>query len=140
MRKNVPVFVPAFSDSEIGLDVALHNRMRRKNGIPPLRFDPFEDLEHYAETLLKQERLGIFTIGGGVPRNWAQQFGPFIELRHRRGGEDLPLKRYPPTAVRICPEPVELGRPFGLYATAKQSPWGKFVPPEEGGRFAEVLA
>jgi deoxyhypusine synthase len=28
-EKNVPVFVPAFSDSEIGLDVALHNRMRR---------------------------------------------------------------------------------------------------------------
>ncbi len=25
-EKNVPVFVPAFSDSEIGLDVALHNR------------------------------------------------------------------------------------------------------------------
>jgi len=37
---------------------------------------------------------GIFTIGGGVPRNWAQQFGPYIELRHRRGGEELPLKRF----------------------------------------------
>ena len=70
-EKNVPVFVPAFSDSEIGLDVALHNRMRRKNNLSPLRFDPFEDLEYYAETLLQQERLGILTIGGGVPRNWA---------------------------------------------------------------------
>ena len=66
-EKNVPVFVPAFSDSEIGLDVALHNRARRKNGVPPLHYDPFEDLEYYAETLLQQERLGIFTIGGGVP-------------------------------------------------------------------------
>ena len=35
-EKNVPVFVPAFSDSEIGLDVALHNRARRKNSLPPL--------------------------------------------------------------------------------------------------------
>ncbi len=51
-EKGVQVFVPAFSDSEIGLDFALHNRARRKNGIPPLRYDPFEDLEHYAETLL----------------------------------------------------------------------------------------
>ena len=29
-EKNVPVFVPAFSDSEIGLDVALHNRARAR--------------------------------------------------------------------------------------------------------------
>ena len=136
-ERNVPVFVPAFSDSEIGLDVALHNRARRKNNSPPLRFDPFEDLEYYAETLLKQERLGIFTIGGGVPRNWAQQFGPFIELRHRRGGEDLPLKRFH-YGVRICPEPVNWGGLSGCTYSEAVS-WGKFVPPEEGGRFAEVL-
>jgi deoxyhypusine synthase len=136
-EKSVPVFVPAFSDSEIGLDVALHNRARRKNSLPPLHFDPFEDLEYYAETLLQQERLGIFTIGGGVPRNWAQQFGPFIELRHRRGGEDLPLKRFH-YGVRICPEPVNWGGLSGCTYSEAVS-WGKFVPPEEGGRFAEVL-
>ena len=136
-EKNVPVFVPAFSDSEIGLDVALHNRARRKNNIPALHFDPFEDLEYYAETLLKQERLGIFTIGGGVPRNWAQQFGPFIELRHRRGGENLPLKRFH-YGVRICPEPVHWGGLSGCTYSEAVS-WGKFVPPQEGGRFAEVL-
>jgi deoxyhypusine synthase len=136
-EKDVPVFVPAFSDSEIGLDVALHNRARRKAGKEPLHFDPFVDLEHYADTLLKQERLGIFTIGGGVPRNWAQQFGPFIELRHRRGGEDLPLKRFH-YGVRICPEPVNWGGLSGCTYSEAVS-WGKFVPPEEGGRFAEVL-
>jgi deoxyhypusine synthase len=135
--KNVPVFVPAFSDSEIGLDVALHNRARRKKNVPTLHFDPFEDLEYYAETLLKQERLGIFTIGGGVPRNWAQQFGPFIELRHRRGGEDLPLKRFH-YGVRICPEPVNWGGLSGCTYSEAVS-WGKFVPHAEGGRFAEVL-
>ncbi|MGD0292215.1 MAG: deoxyhypusine synthase family protein, partial [Candidatus Binataceae bacterium] len=104
-EKNIPVFVPAFSDSELGLDYALTNRERDKKGKPRFRFDPFEDLEHFAATLLSQKRLGIFTIGGGVPRNWSQQFGPFIELRHRRGGEDLPLKRYH-YGLRICPEPV----------------------------------
>lgn len=136
-EKGVRVFVPAFSDSEIGLDFALHNRARRKNGVPPLRYDPFEDLEYYAETLLKQERLGIFTIGGGVPRNWAQQFGPYIDLRHRRGGEDLPLKRFH-YGVRICPEPVNWGGLSGCTYSEAVS-WGKFVPVEEGGRFAEVL-
>ena len=136
-EKGVPVFVPAFSDSEIGLDFALHNRARRKNNIPVLRYDPFEDLEFYAETLLQQNRLGIFTIGGGVPRNWAQQFGPYIDLRHRRGGEDLPLKRFH-YGVRICPEPVNWGGLSGCTYSEAVS-WGKFVPPEEGGKFAEVL-
>ncbi len=136
-EKNVPVFVPAFTDSELGLDFALNNRMRDQQRKPRLRYDPFLDLEHFAETLLRQVRLGIFTIGGGVPRNWAQQFGPFIELRHRRGGEDIPLKRYH-YGVRVCPEPVHWGGLSGSPYSEAVS-WGKFVPPEEGGRFGEVF-
>jgi deoxyhypusine synthase len=136
-EKNVPVFVPAFTDSELGLDVALHNRKRKKEGREPIRFDPFLDLEHFAENLLKQVRLGIFTIGGGVPRNWSQQFGPFIELRHRRGGEDIPLKRYH-YGLRICPEPVHWGGLSGSPYSEAIS-WGKFVPPAEGGKFSEVF-
>lgn len=136
-EKGVPVFVPAFTDSELGLDVALHNRMREGSGRHKIRFDPFEDLEHFASTLLRQKRLGIFTIGGGVPRNWSQQFGPFIELRHRRLGENLPLKRYH-YGVRICPEPVYWGGLSGSPYSEAIS-WGKFVPPAEGGRFGEVF-
>ena len=136
-ENNVPVFVPAFSDSELGLDYALTNRERDKQGKPRFRFDPFEDLEYFAATLLRQKRLGIFTIGGGVPRNWSQQFGPFIELRHRRGGEDLPLKRYH-YGLRICPEPVYWGGLSGSPYSEAVS-WGKFVPPAEGGRFGEVF-
>jgi deoxyhypusine synthase len=134
---NVPVYVPAFTDSEMGLDFALHNRMLRCQGKPALRFDAFDDLEHFAETMMKPERIGIFTIGGGVPRNWAQQFGPYIELRRRRGMEDIPLKRYH-YGVRICPEPVYWGGLSGSPYSEAVS-WGKFVPPEEGGRFAEVF-
>lgn len=136
-EKNVPVFVPAFTDSELGLDIALHNRKRAKQSRPLIRFDPFLDLNHFAETLLAQKRLGIFTIGGGVPRNWSQQFGPYIELRHRRGGEDLPLKRYH-YGLRICPEPVFWGGLSGSPYSEAIS-WGKFVPPAEGGKFGEVF-
>jgi len=136
-EQNVPVFVPAFSDSELGLDYALTNRERDKQKKERFRFDPFLDLEYFAETLLKQKRLGIFTIGGGVPRNWSQQFGPFIELRHRRGGEDLPLKRYH-YGLRICPEPVHWGGLSGSPYSEAIS-WGKFVPPSEGGKFGEVF-
>lgn len=135
--KNVPVFVPAFTDSELGIDFALHQRVRKKAGRPPLRFDPFEDFEQFATTMLATKRMGIFTIGGGVPRNWAQQFGVYAELLARRGYEKLPLKRYN-YGVRVCPEPVNWGGLSGSTYTEAVS-WGKFVPREEGGRLAEVL-
>ncbi len=136
-EKGVPVFVPAFTDSELGLDTALNNRLRESTGRHRIRFDPFEDLEHFAATLLRQKKLGIFTIGGGVPRNWSQQFGPFCELRHRRLGENVPLKRYH-YGLRICPEPVHWGGLSGSPYSEAIS-WGKFVPPSEGGRFGEVF-
>jgi deoxyhypusine synthase len=47
------------------------------------------------------------------------------------------LKRYQ-YGVRICPEPVHWGGLSGSTYSEAVS-WGKFVPPEEGGRFAEVL-
>jgi deoxyhypusine synthase len=136
-EKGVPVFVPAFTDSELGLDTALNNRLRESTGRHKIRFDPFEDLEHFAATLLRQKKLGIFTIGGGVPRNWSQQFGPFIELRHRRLAENVPLKRYH-YGLRICPEPVYWGGLSGSPYSEAIS-WGKFVPPGEGGMFGEVF-
>jgi deoxyhypusine synthase len=136
-EQSVPVFVPAFTDSELGLDVALTNRMRARKGQPQLRYDPFLDLNHFAETLLAQKKIGIFTIGGGVPRNWAQQFGPYCELRVRRAGEEVELKRYH-YGVRVCPEPVHWGGLSGSPYSEAIS-WGKFVPPAEGGRFGEVF-
>jgi deoxyhypusine synthase len=136
-QKKVPVFVPAFTDSELGLDVALTNRMRARKGQAQLNFNPFLDLNHFADTLLEQKRLGIFTIGGGVPRNWAQQFGPYCELRVRRAGENVELKRYH-YGVRVCPEPVHWGGLSGSPYSEAIS-WGKFVPPAEGGKFGEVF-
>lgn len=61
---------------------------------PLLRYDPFEDVDKYADTMLASPRMGVFTIGGGVPRNWMQQLGPYLELTHRRGGEDVPLRGF----------------------------------------------
>ena len=134
---DVPVFVPAFSDSELGLDFALNQYARKKGKRPVLRFDPFEDFEAFAHMMMATKKMGIFTVGGGVPRNWSQQFGVYAELMARRGYEKLPLKRYQ-YGVRICPEPVHWGGLSGSTYTEAVS-WGKFVPPEEGGQFAEVL-
>jgi deoxyhypusine synthase len=137
-RRGVPVYVPAFTDSELGLDLAILNHLRRTGGKRPFAFDPYLDLEHFADLVRRHETLGIFTIGGGVPRNWAQQVGPYLEIRRGRLGLDEPVRRYR-YAVRICPEPEHFG---GLSGCSYQEgvSWGKFVPEGEGGRFAEVFA
>ncbi len=136
--RGVPIYVPAFSDSELGLDFALWNRARERDGLPRVPFDPFLDLEHFTEQVAQRERLGIFTIGGGVPRNWAQQVAPYLEILSARMELDLPIHRYR-YAVRICPEPEHWGGLSGCTYSEGVS-WGKFVPEAEGGRYAEVPA
>ncbi|NLS93731.1 MAG: deoxyhypusine synthase family protein [Planctomycetaceae bacterium] len=145
-RKQVPVYIPAFTDSELGLDVATHfltlvdakkheaNPAEFFSGVPS--FNPFLDLYDYAQQILSAERIGIVTIGGGVPRNWAQQVGPFIDIINMRLGTsfEVPRFRY---GVRICPESVHWGGLSGCTYSEGVS-WGKFVSTAEGGRFAEV--
>ena len=139
VERGVPVYIPAFTDSELGLDVALHNRRRRSTGRPPIAFDPYLDLEDFAGRIAAAKRVGIFTIGGGVPRNWAQQACPYLDLIATRLGKEAgPQQRYT-YGVRICPEPVHWGGLSGCSYSEGVS-WGKFVPPEDGGRWAEVAA
>jgi deoxyhypusine synthase len=137
-RNGVPVYVPAFTDSELGLDFAIFNHRREQAGLPREVFDPFLDLEDYTRRADKAKRLGIFTIGGGVPRNWAQQVGPYLDILQKRAGVGKGLSRFH-YGVRICPEPVHWGGLSGCTYSEGVS-WGKFVPQAEGGRYAEVYA
>lgn len=156
-RRGVPVFIPAFTDSEMGLDLSFW-AMRRAiaegrvqiegrshseavkellQELPP--FNPYQDLQRYASCIISAKRTGIFTVGGGVPRNWAQQVAPYIDFMGDRLGlaqQDVPRFSY---GVRLCPEPVNWGGLSGS-TYAEGMSWGKFVPREEGGQFAEVLA
>ncbi|MFO0837739.1 MAG: deoxyhypusine synthase family protein [Phycisphaerae bacterium] len=136
--KNVPVYVPAFTDSELGLDVLVHNMVAAREGHKPLHLDLLRDVEDYYERCAKAERMGIFTIGGGVPRNWAQQVGPLGEILDRRTGGKLGKWIRFHYAIRICPEPVHWGGLSGCTYSEGVS-WGKFVSAAEGGRHAEVL-
>ena len=79
-----------------------------------------------------RKRIAAATIHRSLKRNFRPK-----ALRHRRGGEELPLKRYH-YGLRICPEPVHWGGLSGSPYSEAIS-WGKFVPPEEGGQFAEVF-
>ncbi|MCH8804541.1 MAG: deoxyhypusine synthase family protein [Planctomycetes bacterium] len=138
--RDIPIYIPAFTDSELGLDVFTHNFVAEKMGThAPIQFDPMRDVRDYYERVDAAERIGIFTIGGGVPRNWAQQIGPLGEvLFQRTGGKFGRLIRIQ-YAVRICPEPTHWGGLSGCTYSEGVS-WGKFVPKAEGGRFAEVYA
>ena len=138
-ERGVPIYVPAFTDSELGLDLAIYNKTRaQRAGKPRFGFDPFLDLDDYAARIRTHETLGIFTIGGGVPRNWAQQVGPYLEILRVRLGLDEPVRRFR-YAVRICPEPEHWGGLSGCSYSEGVS-WGKFVPESEGGRHCEVYA
>jgi len=145
--KGVPVYVPAFTDSELGLDLSTWAMKRAQaagvkeplglfSALP--RFNPYLDLNSFARFAMSARRLGIFTIGGGVPRNWAQEVSPYIDIANHRLGLSLKPPRYQ-YAVRICPEPTHWGGLSGCTYSEGVS-WGKFVPETEGGRYAEVYA
>jgi len=138
--RKVPVYIPAFTDSEMGLIVYEYSEeIHKDRGQTPLFHDPFRDLDHFRRLLTTKPKIGIFTIGGGVPRNWAQQVGPLVDSMQRRltGACTDPMRfRY---AVRICPEPTHWGGLSGCTYSEGVS-WGKFIPRHEGGRFAEVYA
>ncbi len=133
-RKGVPVYVPAFTDSEMGLDFEIFNIKRKIAKKPQIQFNPFLDLQHYARLYERQERTGILTIGGGVPRNWAQQVIPFIDIRNKRVGMNSRIEPFS-YGVRICPEPAFWGGLSGCTYSEGVS-WGKF---KADGKFAEVM-
>lgn len=136
--RKVPVYVPAFTDSELGLDFGVYLRRMKDLGRRAVMYDAFADLEDYTERVLKSEKLGLFTVGGGVPRNWAQQVGPYLDIIDKRVGHGGGFKRFK-YAVRICPEPVHWGGLSGCTYSEGVS-WGKIVPRSEGGMYAEVYA
>ncbi len=136
---NVPVYIPAFTDSELGLDIALHNIRRAAEGKNPFNSNEFIDLLHFMELFNQQTRAGIFTIGGGVPRNWAQQVAVLLQSVESRMPEGKKPTHIKPkkycAGVRICPEPVEWGGLSGCPYTEGVA-WGKFDP---NGKYAEIL-
>lgn len=142
-RADVPVYIPAFTDSELSLDLMLNVLRRNKSFLekpfeevlaPP--FNTFVDVYDFARRVYNHNgTLSIFTVGGGVPRNWAQQVTPFFDIMYL---EELPVKpkKYS-RGVRICPEPDHWGGLSGCSYREGVS-WAKFVPESEGGRYAEV--
>jgi deoxyhypusine synthase len=132
-QKNVPVVVPAFTDSEIGNDVYTHNLWRAEQGMPKIVFDQELDTTILLEKAVSTKRIGIISIGGGVPRNNTQNLAPLIEIINGRFGEKFPERSFS-YGVRICPDPMYYGHLSGCSYDEGKS-WRKMNP---NGKFAEI--
>jgi deoxyhypusine synthase len=72
---NIPIFVPAFSDSEFALNMIKYSV---REGFR-FKIDIFGDVLKFAQIIRKSKDYGTIIIGGGVPRNWAQQIFPLLD-------------------------------------------------------------
>jgi len=74
-KNNIPIFVPALSDSELGLDLIVYSIKEDYE----FKFDIFGDVLKFGKLIKKYKEHGTLIIGGGVPRNWAQQIFPLLD-------------------------------------------------------------
>ncbi|NVM38416.1 MAG: deoxyhypusine synthase family protein [Candidatus Lokiarchaeota archaeon] len=74
-KKNIPIFVPAFSDSELALKLIKYDFYEGYD----FQFDILGDVKKFGDIVKKHEEYGTIIVGGGVPRNWAQQIFPMLD-------------------------------------------------------------
>ena len=82
---DVPIYISTMKDSSLALNLAVYRLHGRQYHLDFLR----EILEQ-ASILYNSKKSGIVELGGGVPKNTAQQTGPLLDqiLRRDDGGQD----------------------------------------------------
>ena len=68
-KKNVPIFVPAFSDCSAGFGFIVH---QTENPSQHVSIDSAKDFLELTKIKLNCKETGIFMVGGGVPKNFTQ--------------------------------------------------------------------
>ncbi|MFZ4648390.1 MAG: deoxyhypusine synthase family protein [Patescibacteria group bacterium] len=75
-EKNIPIFSPAFTDSSAGFGLVLHQNERKRKNIPFITIDSIKDFHDLTKVVAKAQQkggtTGLFMIGGGTPKNFAQ--------------------------------------------------------------------
>jgi deoxyhypusine synthase len=129
-KNNVPIFCPAFSDSSAGFGLVLHQVEREKKGKPYLSIDSIRDFYELTQIKMKAKTTGLFMVGGGVPKNFAQDTVICAEVL----GKDVPMHKY---AVQITVADVRDGACSS--STLKEaSSWGKVDTVYEQMVYAEA--
>ena len=113
-KKNVPIFVPAFSDCSAGFGIVMH---QHKNPDSHLSFDSGKDFLELTKIKLHNQETGIFMIGGGVPKNFTQDIVVAADILQ----EDAPMHKY---AIQITVADVRDGA-LSSSTLKEASSWGK---------------
>jgi deoxyhypusine synthase len=114
-RKQVPIFCPAFSDCSAGFGLILHQVSRGER--PKVSIDSVKDFYELTQWKIKNRDTGLFMIGGGVPKNFAQDVTVAAELL----GQEIAMHKY---AVQVTVADVRDGALSG--STLKEAhSWGK---------------
>lgn len=117
-KKGVPIFVPAFSDSSAGFGLVYHQWKRKGDRVS---IDSAKDFLELTKIKVASKETGLFMLGGGVPKNFAQDVTVAAEIL----GKKVKMHKY---AIQIT---VADERDGGLSgSTLKEAhSWGKV---EEG--------
>ena len=126
---NVPIFCPAFSDSSAGFGLVLHQVERKDSHVS---IDSVKDFLELTQIKMKAPTSGLFMIGGGTPKNFAQDTVVCAEVL----GHEVPVHKY---AVQITVADVRDGACSS--STLKEaSSWGKVDTTYEQMVFAEATS
>jgi len=129
-REGVPIFCPAFVDSSAGFGLVKHQVERMNAGKPYLTIDAVADFRELTEIKLKAGATGLFMVGGGVPKNFAQDTVVCAEIL----GHEVDMHKY---AVQITVADVRDGACSS--STLKEAcSWGKVDVTWEQMVFAEA--
>jgi len=125
-RCGVPIFIPALSDSSIGIGLTfLHQQ--KKVGSEGLLIDQIRDSFEIAQLKKMASVTGAIYVGGGVPKNYIQQLGPVNELLFQKeSGHQY--------AFQITTDDPKWGGLSGCTFEEAKS-WGKI---EKGSSYAAV--
>ena len=82
---DVPVYLSTLKDSSLALNLAVH---RLKN--QAFNLDFVREIIEQAAIVYNSKKSGVLELGGGVPKNTAQQTGPLLDqiLRKEHGGQN----------------------------------------------------
>lgn len=126
---NVPIFCPAFSDSSAGFGLVRH---QWDNPDSHLSIDSVKDFLELTKVKLAAKTTGLFMIGGGVPKNFAQDTVVCAEIL----GFESPMHQY---AVQITVADVRDGACSS--STLKEAAsWGKVETIYEQMVYAEATS
>lgn len=96
---DVPVWTPAFSDSEIGMTTALHDLDIEDRNISVSSSLDVQELCALVYGVNKSKKIGIIAVGGGSPKNFFTQTSPlllediyFPEEAEKNRGHDYIIK------------------------------------------------